>query len=192
MNSSRAAPFIVSAIISIVFILAFWIANVGWHGFSINHQVDAISLATLGVNIFIAFFLQYYFASRASDDRAEKDILLDNLRDAFNMLRSCRDEVFGCHSKEKISKESQRKIVALYHRLSNGLENLQTAIEMSACAELRKECDTIRDLFHKYKAAGTGKFPHGFEATDISYQDQAYRNLNQALHGMAFKINRHR
>ncbi len=150
------------------------------------------NLATLGVNIFIAFFLQYYFAARATDDRAEKDILIDNVRDVFNTLRSCRDEVAASHGIGKISKESQKKIIKLYRNLSNGLDNLQTAIEMSGCKQLGNECEGISEKFFKYKAAATGKFPHPYDPSDIGYQDQTYRALNKELHSLAFKVNQYR
>jgi len=192
MNRFRSAPYIVGAAIAVLCCLVFWSADTGLAGFSINHDIDPINLATLGVNIFIAFFLQYYFAARATDDRAEKDILIDNVRDVFNMLRSCRDEVNACHSVGKISRESQKKIIKLYRNLSNGLDNLQTAIEMSECKKLGRESEAIGERFYKYKAAATGKFPHPYDPSDIGYQDQTYRALNKELHSLAFRINQYR
>jgi|HubBroStandDraft_4_1064222.scaffolds.fasta_scaffold690684_1 hypothetical protein len=62
----------------------------------------------------------------------EKDILLDNLRDVFEMLRSCRDEVTGAYGTgKKVTKEIERKIIKLYRNLANALDNLQTALDMS-------------------------------------------------------------
>jgi hypothetical protein len=158
--------------------------------YSINHELDAVNLVTLAVNVFIAFFLQYYFASRASDDRAEKDILLDNVRDVFGMLRSCRDEVMSCQGIAEVSKESQQKIIRLYRTLSNGLVNLQNAIKMSGCTELAVDCDTLLKNFVDYKVAATRKFP--YDASDISEQEQTYLSLMRELHSLAFKVNKHR
>jgi len=189
MNRPRTVPYLVGGAIIVVFCLLFRAAERGLHGFSINHAIDPVGLATLGVNIFIAFFLQYYFATRITDDRAEKDILIDTVRDAFSMLRTCRDEVSGCGT-SKIAAEKQKKIISLYRALSNGLENVETAVEMSRCKELGKDFDSIRESFFKYKAAATGKFP--YDASDISYQAQTYRALNQQLHSLAFKLNQYR
>jgi hypothetical protein len=190
MKRFLTAPYIVGTGIAALCVAVFLLADNGYGNLSVNHELDPINLLTLGVNIFIAFFLQYYFAARATDDRAEKDILLDNMRDVFNMLRSCRDEVMACHGVAEISTQNQKKIIRLYRNLSNALENLQTAVEMSGCRKLVRECETARDKFHRYKRAATGKFP--YDASDISDQGQAYRALMGELHSLAFKINKHR
>jgi hypothetical protein len=190
MKRFLGLPYLVGGAVALLCATVFLLADNGYANLSINHELDAINLLTLGVNIFIAFFLQYYFASRATDDRAEKNILRDNVRDVFNVLRSCRDEVMSCHGISKISKENQKKIIKLFRNLSNGLENLQTAIEMSGCKKLKKECEVVLEKFFKYKAATTGKFP--YDASDISYQDQTYRAIMRELHALAFKINKHR
>ena len=170
------APYIVGGAIVVACVAVFSLAKAGWSNFSINHELDPIRILTLGVNIFIAFFLQYYFAARATDDRAEKDILLDNVRDVFNILRSCRDEVNLCRGLAKVGKESQKKIIRLYRNLSNVIENLQTAIEMSGCEKLTKDCETVRDNFYKYKAAATGNYTstlgHQLSGSDLSSPDE--------------------
>jgi hypothetical protein len=184
------APYIVGYCLAIFCIAVFVIADNGYWNYSLNHELDPVNVVTLAVNIFIAFFLQYYFASRASDDRAEKDILLDNMRDVFGMLRLCRDEVISCHGIAKVSKASQQKIIRLYRTLSNGLVNLKIAIEMSGCTKLTGHCDTALKRFFDYKVAATGKFP--YDSSDISYQEQTYLNLMKELHSLAFKLNKHR
>jgi hypothetical protein len=190
MKRFFSPPYIVGYVLAVFCVGVFVIADNGYWNYSINHELDPVNVVTLAVNIFIAFFLQYYFASRASDDRAEKDILLDNVRDVFGMLRSCRDEVMSCHGVGKVSKESQQKIIKLYRTLSNGLENLQNAVEMSGCTKLTGDCEAVLKKFFDYKAAATGKFP--YDSSDISYQERTYRTLMRELHSLAFKVNKHR
>jgi hypothetical protein len=190
MKRFLSTPYLVGGAIAVLCVTVFVLAEGGYGNLSINHELDPINLLTLGVNIFIAFFLQYYLASRATDDRAEKDILIDNVRDVFNILRSCRDEVMSCHGIRRVSADNQKKIVKLYRNLSNGLENLQTAIEMSGCKKLEKECEAVFEKFVKYKGAATNKFP--YDSADISYQEQTYRALMRELHSLAFKVNKHR
>lgn len=170
MRRFSSPPYIVGYVLAFLCIAVFIIAANGYGNYSINHELDPVNVVTLAVNIFIAFFLQYYFASRASDDRAEKDLLLDSVRDVFGMLRSCRDEVMSCHGMLKVSRASQQKIIRLYRTLSNGLINLQNAIEMSGCNQLTKECDAVLKRFIDYKIAATGKFP--YDSSDVSYQEQ--------------------
>jgi hypothetical protein len=191
MKRFFSPPYIVGYVLALFCIAVFVIADRGYANYSINHELDPVNVVTLAVNIFIAFFLQYYFASRAADDRAEKDILLDNVRDVFGMLRSCRDEVMSCHGVAKVSQESQQTIIKLYRTLSNGLENLQNAIEMSGCStKLEADCEAVQKGFFDYKAAATGKFP--YDSSDISYQERTYRALVRELHSLAFRVNKHR
>lgn len=190
MRRFFSPPYIVGYILAFFCVAIFVMANSGHWDYSINHELDPVNVVTLAVNIFIAFFLQYYFASRASDDRAEKDILLDNVRDVFGMLRSCRDEVMSCHGIADVSKASQQKIIRLYRTLSNGLVNLQNAIEMSGCTQLTGDCDALLKKFVDYKVAATRKFP--YDSSDISEQEQTYLNLMRELHSLGFKVNKHR
>jgi hypothetical protein len=191
MKRIFSAPYVVGAAMALGCVVVFFLADRGWQQFSINHELDPVNILTLGVNVFIAFAIQYYFAARATEDRAEKDILLDNLRDVFVMLRSCRDEVMGACTGKKVAKETERKIIKLYRNLSNALENLQTALDMSGCKALVKEFDQISKRFYEYKNAGTGTLPRAYDAEGIGFHDRTYRALNKELHSLTFKINKH-
>jgi hypothetical protein len=193
MKRFFTAPYAVGAVMTLACVVVFVLADRGWQNFSINHELDPVNILTLGVNVFIAFAIQYYFAARATEDRAEKDILLDNLRDVFEMLRSCRDEVMGAYgTSKKVAKETERRIIKLYRNLANALDNLQTAVDMSGCKALVKEFDQIRKRFYEYKRAGTGTLPRAYDADGIGYHDRTYRALNKELHSLTFKINKHR
>jgi hypothetical protein len=192
MKRIFTAPYAVGAVMTLACVVVFVLADRGWQNFSINHELDPVNILTLGVNVFIAFAIQYYFAARATEDRAEKDILLDNLRDVFEMLRSCRDEVMGAYgTSKKVAKETERTIIKLYRNLANALDNLQTAVDMSGCKALVKEFDEIRKRFYEYKRAGTGTLPRAYDADGIGYHDRTYRALNKELHSLTFKINKH-
>lgn len=183
-------PFMVGSLIVVVFCLIFVGAWSGWLGFCLNREIDPVSLATLGVTIFIAFFLQYYFAAKASDDRAEKDILIDSLRDALTTLRLCRDAVIACHESGKITKINERSILSLFRRLANALDNVETALAMSQRSALGAGCSEVQDAFFGYKGAATGgKFPKPYDRHDYGYQEQAYRKLSEKLHSLVFQIN---
>ena len=192
MKRLRITLYVFALAVAVLFMVILSAAENGWSNLSINHDIDPVNLAILCVNLFVAFSLQTYFVARTADDRAEKDILIDNARDVFNMLRTCRDEVHASRGTGKITIERQKQINKAYRNLANGLDNLETALEMSGCKELTKECDSVSDEYYKYKAAATGKFPHAYDPSDIGYQDQTYRALNRALHALAFKVNQHR
>lgn len=193
MKRIFSAPYIVGAVMALTCVVIFVLASNGWQNFSINHELDPVNILTLSVNVFIAFTIQYYFAARATDDRAEKDILLDNLRDVFEMLRSCRDEIMGAYgTRKKVTNDTERRIIKLYRNLANALDNLQTALDMSSCNALAKDYDQVSKRFYEYKIAGTGTLPRAYAADDIGHHDRTYRALNKELHSLSFRINKHR
>lgn len=187
-------PLAVAGIILALLCAVVLMAHIGWHGFSVEHKLNPVDLATLAVNIFIAYFLQYYFVSRATDARSGKDILIDGLRDVLASARQCRDTLMSCHDAGKISAAHAKLIKAHLRRIANGLDNVSTALAMSQCATLAEDCKSIQDALFKYKASATGgNFPSKpYDAQAFGYQEQTYRQLSQKMHELVFKINQHR
>jgi hypothetical protein len=188
------SPLAVAIIILAALAAVFLAAHCGLYDFKIDHNLNAVDLATLAVNIFIAYFLQYYFISRATDVRSEKDILIDGLRDVVSSLRQCRDTLFECYDAGNISGTHAKSIIMILRKISNGLESSKTAIEMSQCSTLKTDCVAVQDSLVDYKTAATGgSFPaKPYDAQTFSYQEQKYRTLNEKLHTLLFKINQHR
>jgi hypothetical protein len=190
----RRQPLFVALIILAALCGVYRVAHVGWRGFSIDHNLNPVDLATLAVNIFIAYFLQYYFISRATDVRSEKDILIDGLRDVVASVRQCRDTLLACYDTGKISATHAKSIKLFLHKIANGLYDAETAIGMSQCSGLAKDCKAIQDALFSYKSAATGgSFPtKPYDVHAFSYQEQTYRTLNEKLHELVFKVNKHR
>ena len=173
---------------------AFWEAHLGWHGFSVDHKLNPVLMATLAVNIYIAYYLQFYFASRATDSRSEKNILIDGLRDVLASTRQCRDTLMACYDDGKINAANAKVMKAQLRKISNDSKTIETAITMSQCATLAESCKDIQAAIFNFKSAATGgNFPtKPYDAVALSYQEQTYQKLNQKLHELVFKINRHR
>ncbi len=190
----KKQPLIVALVMIAMLGGVFLAAHNGLLGFSIEHKLNPVELATLAVSIFIAYFLQYYFISRAADDRSEKDILIDSLRDVLATVRDCRDTLIGCHDTKTISATHVKSIKLLFRKIANGLDNVETALGMSQCSALSEECKAIQDAFFNYKSAATGgSFPsHPYDSHAFTDQEKTYRALNQRLHALVFKINQHR
>jgi hypothetical protein len=190
----RIKPLFVAALILALLSGAFWLTHIGWRGFSVDHNLNPVLMATLAVNIFIAYFLQYYFASRVTDARSEKDILIDGLRDVLSSTRECRDTLMTCYDAGKITAAHARLIKAHFRKIANSLDTVTTAVSMSRCAELADNCKSIQTALFEYKSAATGgSFPaKPYDAHALGYQEQTYRQLSQKLHDLVFKINQHR
>lgn len=162
-------------------------------GLSLDSQIRPLEVATLAVNIFIAFFLQYYLASRATDTRAEKNLLIDNIKELIHELRICRDLVSSCHSLNPIGTQKSKEILSLLRQVANDLENLELALGMSDCSDLAPRSKSLQQDYFACKIACTGgKFPKSYDRFQISEQDRAFRTLQKQLQTFVFDINRHR
>lgn len=189
----KKQPQAVALFILAVLCAVLWTAHKGWGGLSIEHKIDPVLLVTLAASIFIAYYLQYYFVEQASDARSEKDILIDGLRDVILSVRQCRDTLMSCHDAGKISAADAKQIKAHFRKIGNGLSTVETALSMSQCSVLAKDCKALQDAVFNYKSAATGgNFPSKpYDAHAFGYQEQTYLDLSKRLHELVFKINLH-
>jgi hypothetical protein len=169
-----------------------------WLGLAIKREIRPVEFVLLCVNLFIAFSLQYYLAKRAGDRRAEKNLLIDELRDAVSHLRLCRDIVAGCQVAKKISAQNMAEILAEFKRVANGLDNFESALEMSDCPKkdckhLREACEQAMHAYFDYKSAATGgHFPsRPYNRSEIAEQEITYRALHRKLQTIVFDVNRY-
>lgn len=176
------------------FAMLMWAASCQFGGLSLDLQIKPVDVATLAVSIFIAFFLQYYLASRATDSRAEKDLLIDYVSEVIRDLRSCRDAVSAFGEPEKITGVISRKILKKFRQLSNNLENLATVLKESDCRKLAGRCEDLKINYLSYKMAATGgNFPSQlYTRTQRSDQERSFRELNSTLQRLIFDVNRYR
>jgi|HubBroStandDraft_1064217.scaffolds.fasta_scaffold52527_2 hypothetical protein len=169
-------------------------AHACWFGLTLDTQIKPVEVLTLAVSIIIAVSLQYYFAIKINDLRVEKDLLIQNVNDVLGVLRSCRDALNTCHEAQKISSKDKTVIISLFRRLSNGIDQVESALGMSKCHKLSKEMESIRGSYFNYKTAATGgSFPSKpYTQAFISEQEQTCRALTTKLQSLIFNINKHR
>lgn len=165
-------------------------AHEKWFGLSLAHEVNVVDLLTLAVTVLIGFVLQDYFAAKATDSRAEKNILIDDLSRVIATLHDCRDAVLACHDERKISPANKRMIVHLLRQLSNGIETLESTLELTQCSAMTNKCRTLRDDYFRYKVATSGgAFPEPYSVADLNEQENAYRSFSKDLKSFVFQIN---
>jgi hypothetical protein len=186
--------FIAALIVLIAACFVIVAAHLCWFGLFLNLEIKPIEVLTLAVDIIIALLLQYYFVSKASDFRAEKDLLIDNIRDVLGVIRACREIVNSCYEAGKIGRASAKQIITHFRRISNGIEHLEAAIAMSQCKRLSADMKIVRESYVNFKEAATGgSFPSKvYSPSSISEQEQACKSLNSHLQSLIFRINKYR
>jgi hypothetical protein len=166
------------------------LAALGSWGFCLDRTVKPIDLALLFVNLFIAVFLQYYLATQITDLRAEKNLLIDEIRESASMLKRIREYC----DRDKLAPEEKRLVLPLLRTFANSLEGLETALMRSQLAHLLDSFQSLKNAYFNYKSVLTGgNFPNKILQADArSDHNRAYRNLNSEIQSLVFKINKHR
>lgn len=174
--------------------LVLWAADRGYCGITLDKHLKPVEVAGLAVTIFIAFFLQYFLVSKAGETRAEKDFLIETVRGAIKDLRACRDVVSSSYGSPGMSEPNKKAVLGYMRRISNELENIETAVEASSLRDLTPRCEALKLLYFSYKRSATGgNFPSkAYSTLQISDQAHAFRSLHQALQSLVFEINAHR
>lgn len=167
-------------------------AHFSFLGFYLNLEIKPVDLAILAVNLFIALFLSQYFLEKSSNLRAEKDLLISDLRDLLGTVKSSREILVACQDAVRMNKNDKKLILSTIRRIANGVSLVESALAMSQCSKLLKGYD-ITDAYLEYKAAATGgTFPtKAYSQDQISDQERTYRKLVSRLHALLFAINRH-
>jgi hypothetical protein len=183
-----------SSIVLLAAVLVIVAAHACWFGLTLNLEIKPVEVLTLAVSIVIAVLLQYFLVVKSSDLRAEKDILIGNISEVLTVLRSCRETLNSCHGGRKITPQIKGSVLSQIRQLSNGIDSVQLAIDLSQCKNLASEVDAIWTSYLDFKTASTGgSFPSiPYTAGSISDQERCWRSLHAKLQSLIFRINRSR
>jgi hypothetical protein len=180
------------AVLLVLYGLAVTAAAQCWFGLSLKKELDPVSLASLSVTIFIAFFLQYFFASRATDLRVEKDFLIENQKEALKAAKACRAAVDSSFYARKITGQSKQQILFTIRELANCLDVLEEALHESHCRSLASDFLNAKNFYYQLKSAATGgSFPtQPYSTAVMDNVEKNYRGLRKKLQQLFFKVNR--
>ncbi|MEX2261601.1 MAG: hypothetical protein WD696_06600 [Bryobacteraceae bacterium] len=163
-------------------------------GLRLNLEIKPVELATFLVSAFIAVFLQYYLATQVNDRRSEKNLLIDNCRDALTILKSCRDLFWNCYESGKLTKSNKTSILGYLRSLANSLDSLESAVGLSQFSKLKYQFRPAKDAYFSYKNALTGSgFPaRPYRNDALADHEKTYRDLNAEIQSLLFQINKQR
>jgi hypothetical protein len=164
-----------------------------WWGLSLDLEIRPIEVVTLAVTIGVAILVGYYLTNQVNDLRAEKDLLIDDIRNVLRVLKACRETLNSCYDAGKIDPTSKTIILSHFHRLINGIDEIEAALRMSQCSNLHRDIASTKDAYLRYKMAATGgSFPSKpYSHSSISDQERACHALNAELQSLVFKINKY-
>src|SRR5579864_8428915 len=127
--------------VALLYLATVLAAHLGWFGLRLNPEIKPVELAIFFVNVSIAVYVGRYFATKDRNLRAEKDLLIPDLRDVLACLKESREILTDCHAVSRMTPEKRKGVLSIMRRLANGLENLQTELAVSQCKRLATDPD---------------------------------------------------
>ena len=181
------------ALIGLVVVCVLFGIAVHYHlgGLSFNPEVKPIETATLVIAIYIVISLQELFATKASNTRIEKDIVIEEFRDSLVQLRMCRDALVSCQDSPKIGTKQKAALLSHLRRLANALDSAENTLKLSYCKRLATDQKPLTNAYLEFKKSATGySFPtQGYSKDQISDQTKAHRELHSQIQRLIFTIN---
>ncbi len=180
---------VIAAIIIVLLIL--YAAAAGWLGLSLKNEVRPLEAITLVVNLLIAFFLQRFFTTKMNDLRAEKNVLIDAIKEIIHILGELRERTGAQLGKASIDDGDRFAILSGLRRIANAITDLEDSVSMSHLGSIKKSFAAIRrELFALKSAATGGGFPsEGYSIQQINSQILIFRSLKIRCQQLIFTIN---
>lgn len=166
-------------------------AGYGVFGMTLKREVSPIELAGLVVNISIVWVLQTTIASKLSDQRSEKNLLIDIAKVTLESIRNCRNTYLEAVGARQIGKDRWKRLVVLHRELANSVTDLERAL--SACKKTQFDDDIVKLTRNcrKYKAIMTGGTPQApIRDEDTRKEAALHRQLHDLVRVLIFKINK--
>ena len=160
-----------------------------------NPEIKLMEIVSLSVTLGIAIYFQRVFAKRQSDQRVEKDLLIDLIGEMETALRACRDAVQTCLDEGKISSANRKTITFQLRSISNGIESVKDLMEMcefSTKKDVKQRAEDLDGGFLNFKKAITGGgYPQQpYNSGAIADFHRTLREFRKQIHGLTLQVNR--
>ena len=171
---------------------------IGWNqflGFRILTDIRLFEILNLTATIGIAVYFQRVFAKQQSEQRIEKALVIDQIKEIGNYVGNCGGVVEGCHASAAISKSNQSKINHQLRNAANGIAALNSLLAECQFADL-KEIQTyaagLEACFLNYKKAVTGgSYPDKpYNVGAIADVHRTHGEFRRKMHSAIVRVNR--
>ncbi len=158
-----------------------------------KEELDLLPLLQVVATLIIALLITHYGKQRADDQRVEKEILIEQLRDCQTKAKEIYSEFYGCCEAGQVSDVQSRKFVQAMRDLSNQLNTLKKVIGyFGEPPQLAQRWDKSWGFYLDFKTSVTGLSP----STDVSNfkirndAESHWRKFDEHLMAFIFETNR--
>lgn len=143
--------------------------------------------------IVVAFVLQNYIQKRFGNERAEKDHVIDLIKEPMSYLKDSRSTFTNAYEKKKpVTREDQKVIKAQIRNLSNSIVLLKETLTECNNQDGVAECVKLEGFYRDYKDALTGRsFPtKSYDSDAYADAEKAYGQAVSLLNNLRINVNR--
>ena len=162
-----------------------------WHQITLSYTLGISDVFNWLVVLALAKLLLLYWQRRHSDVRVEKDLLIQQIKDAMAELTSARSIFIRCYDAQEVLANDARVIKWKLRNLFNTIHFLESGL--LRCDRIKQiSIADLKETLFSYKDAVTGgNFPaEPYSASDWREEESVYRVLHEGLQDLIFKINR--
>jgi len=164
-------------------------------GLRIQEDIRLIEILNLISTIAIAIYFQRFFAKQQSEQRIEKALVIDQIREIGNSLGSCKGVIEGCNGAAPISKTNQAKIHQQLRNAANGIEALNSLLaecKFADSKDIQDHAAGLETCFLNYKIAVTGgSFPSkGYDVAGTADVHRTHGEFRRKMHSLIVRVNR--
>lgn len=158
----------------------------------LKKEVSVAEIFNFLAAVFIAFLLQNIVQKKYSNERVEKDLLIENVKEAISIFKDARTLFISIYNIKKIPVDDSKAMMGLLRNFANSLKSIEICLkECNSKVELSK-LEELRRLYFEYKRTLTGgSFPSKpYSGETFNEEETVYSELHSKLQLLIFEINR--
>lgn len=158
---------------------------ISWLPIEFEEKINKIGLFNLMLTLLLALYLEFKVRPSFSNNRNEKDILIDQLKEIKEKAIELHDSYIELRDEQPLTGESKSKLLQGFRILSNNIDLFKQADEYCTITKKTQISDAIVKHYLTYKKSLTG---HSFNDSAFHYdrlywtkQEQSYKSLIKSI-----------
>jgi len=155
-------------------------------------KFDIADVLTLLATIAVAALVQYHWTKRYSDVRAEKDLLISDVKEIIAIASEVRTRFLFSFNKQELSEEDFRSIKAGLKNWGSAMSLLETSLKEAKLPEGITKLNRTKEWYFEYKRFLTGgEYLKPYSHYTHNASEQKFLFIRNELQSLIRAINRH-
>jgi hypothetical protein len=158
----------------------------------LKKEVSVADIFNFLTAVVIALLLQNIVQKRYSNERIEKDLLIENIKEVILVFKDTRTLFISVYNMKRIPLDDSKAIMGLLRNLANSLRSLEVCLKECSIEVETTRLEELKRLYFEYKRILTGgTFPSKPYSGEIFNEEETiYSELYSKLQLLIFNVNR--